>query len=249
MRFVTADGLEFTDLALFDLAASYSLFSRLELGASVVLLPKQPADSDEKRWQSATGIVRSPLNANVALQLSMGGGHLLGHTGKWLQEAMTLEWKKPIDRDFLAFDVQASISGLGIDAPTTDDSAFLTEVALQTTALFREPHGHWGGWLGVGYAYPVQSSGVDPTTGLAIDPQPRVSFHAGTVLSVVRAWDIYADFAVIDRGEMTDPATRLPIVDGGFDQKQIMFGVTRHFDRSGDAAGASDSSPMILGSL
>jgi hypothetical protein len=65
---------------------------------------------------------------------------------------------------------------------------------------------------------------------LAFDPQPRLDFHAGTVLSLVKEWDLYADFSVIDRGDLANPATRLPILDGGFDQKQIVFGMIRHIE-------------------
>jgi hypothetical protein len=65
---------------------------------------------------------------------------------------------------------------------------------------------------------------------MAIDPQPRVDFHAGTVLAISHEWDLFTSFAVIDRGDLANPATRLPILDGGFDQKQIVFGVTRHID-------------------
>jgi hypothetical protein len=41
---------------------------------------------------------------------------------------------------------------------------------------------------------------------------------------------LFVDFAVIDRGELSDPSTRLPILDGGFDQRQVIFGVTRHIE-------------------
>ena len=78
-------------------------------------------------------------------------------------------------------------------------TARLTEVALQTSALFREPTGHWGAWIGLAYAVPLQHEGMDPTTALPIDPQERLDFHLGTVLSLVRDWDLFADFAVIDR--------------------------------------------------
>jgi hypothetical protein len=232
MRFVTAEPmlagrpLKFTDLALFGLAARWSLFSRLELSASVDFLPKQPSYTDEKAWQSVGFALRSPLGRHVALAVSGGGGHLLGHRGKWTREAISVEWKKPI-HEVLAFGVQANLSGLGLDAPNTNSSAFLTEVGMRTTALFRDPRGYWGGWVGIGYAVPVQSSGRDPTTELRIDPQPRLDFHIGTVLSLVPKWDLFVDFAWIDRGDVSDPATRLPILDGGFDQKQIVFGVTR----------------------
>lgn len=237
MRFLTADGmfgtrdaLQFTDLALFGLSGRWSLFSRLELGASVDLLPKQPAGTDEKPWQSVGITVRSPLGRHVALQVAGGGGHLMNHSGKWTRESLTLQLKKPIHEDFLAFDVQAGVSGLGLDAPNTQSNAFITEVAVSTTALFHEPRGKWGAWLGISYAVPVQASGRDPTTELRIDPQPRLNFHSGTVLSLVPKWDLFVDVAVIDRGDLADPATRLPILDGGFDQTQIIFGVTRHIE-------------------
>jgi hypothetical protein len=236
MKFIMSDpmlggsALKFTDLALFEATGRWSLFGKLELAAAVDFLPKQPSYTDEKPWQSAGGSIRAPLGHDVAVAISGGGGHLLSHVGMWTREALQLEWKKPIDREFLAFDVQGGIDGIGLTAPTTKSSAFLTELAVQTSALFHEPDGHWGAWLGIGYAVPVQSSGRDPTTELALDPQPRLDFHAGTVLSLEKKWDLFVDFAVIDRGDLANPATRLPILDGGFDQKQIVFGVTRHIE-------------------
>ncbi|HSD89957.1 MAG TPA: hypothetical protein VLB44_20640 [Kofleriaceae bacterium] len=239
MRFLTAgpvlgqDKLEFTDVALFGLSGRWSLFTKLELSASVDLLPKQPANSDEKPWQSVGVGLRSPLGRHVAVALDGGGGHLMSHGGMWTRESLMLEWKKPIDEDFLAFDVRGGIDGIGLSAPeTTKSTAFITELAVTTTALFREPHGKWGGWIGLSYAVPVQSSGKDPTTERTIDPQPRLDFHMGTVLALVPKWDLFVDFAVIDRGELADPATRLPILDGGFDQRQVIFGVTRHIEGS-----------------
>jgi hypothetical protein len=237
MKFVTAGPLfsdkklEFTDLALFGLTGRWSLFSKLELAASVDLLPKQPAYTDEKPWQSAGVTLRSPLGRRVAIALSGSGGHLLDHGGMWTREAFMIEWKKPIDDEFLAFDVAAGIDGLGLSAPnTTKSTAFITELSINTTALFRVPNGKWGGWVGIGYAVPVQASGHDPTTEIRIDPQPRLDFHMGSVLALVPTWDLFVDFAVIDRGELSDPSTRLPILDGGFDQRQVIFGVTRHIE-------------------
>lgn len=238
MRFVTADEmpggerLRFTDLALFGLSGRWSLFTKLELSASVELLPKQPSARDEKPWQSVGFALRSPLGRHVALALAGGGGHLLSHTGMWTRQALTLEWKKPVHEDFLAFDVEAGVQALGLrDPDTTSSSASLTEASVRTTALFHEPRGHWGAWLGIAYAVPVQSSGRDPTTEVAIDPQPRLGFHMGTVLSLVPKWDVFCDFSIVDRGDVGDPATRLPILDGGFDQKQIMFGITRRIEK------------------
>src|SRR4051812_5096564 len=66
MKFLTAgpllgeDKLEFTDLALFGLTGRWSLFSKLELSASADFLPKQPAYTNEKSWQSLGVTLRSP---------------------------------------------------------------------------------------------------------------------------------------------------------------------------------------------
>lgn len=245
------DKLKFTDLALFGLSGRWSLFTKLELAASVELLPKQPSSTDEKPWQSVGFALRSPLGRHVALAVSGGGGHLMDHTGMWTREALTLEWKKPVHDEFLAFDIQASVSGLGLrDPDTTTSSAFLTEASLRTTALFHEPKGHWGAWVGIAYAVPVQSSGRDPITELMFDPQPRLDFHIGTVLSVVKQWDIFFDVAIVDRGDPANPATQLPILDGGFDQKQIVFGVTRRIESRVQRRDYDDDGGAVrLGSL
>ncbi len=259
MRFLTADvmlddgELRFSDLALFGLTGRWSLFTRLELAASVELLPKQPSSTDEKPWQSVGFSLRSPLGRQVALTLGGAGGHLLGHQGMWTAESLTLEWKKPI-HELLAFDVQGGVNGLGLSSrDTTRSTAYLTEASLRTAALFRAPRGHWGAWIGIAYAVPVHRSGRDPTTELAIDPQPRVDFHMGTVLSPVKKWDLYVDFAILDRGDAMNAATQLPILDGGFDQKQIIFGITRHIDRGSradvDEDVDDDEDPVRLGSL
>ncbi|MEP6860787.1 MAG: hypothetical protein ABJE66_09220 [Deltaproteobacteria bacterium] len=235
IKFVMADAmpngsaLKFTDLALFDLVGRWSLFGKLELSGSVDFLPKQPSTTAERAWQSAGGAVRAPLGPRAAITLSGGGGHLLDHTGMWSREALALEWKKPIDPEFLAFDIQGGVDGITLSAPRSR-GAEITELSVQTSALFHTPHGECGAWVGIGYAIPVQSSGLDPTTGMALDPQPRLDFHAGAVLAIEKTWDLFADFAVIDRGDLANAATRLPILDGGFDQKQIIFGVTRHID-------------------
>lgn len=252
MRFITADPigeaerLKFTDLALFELAGRWAVWPRLELSGSIDLVPKQPSYTDEKPWQSVRVAVRTPFGRRAAVALSGGGGHLMSHAGMWTGGALTVDWKKPIHRHFLSFDVQGGVNGLGLHAPDElAASAFFTEVSVNTTALFREPTGHWGAWLGIGYAVPVYTTGHDPTTGLDIDPQPRLDFRMGTVWSVDAKWDLFVDLAVVDRGDAADPATRLPILGGGFDQRQVIFGVTRHVERTGKDRVAAD--PLQLG--
>jgi hypothetical protein len=44
------------------------------------------------------------------------------------------------------------------------------------------------------------------------------------------------ELGVIDRGDLENPATTLPVLQGGTDQRVFTFGITRHFgqDDEGD---------------
>jgi hypothetical protein len=254
VKFVTSDPLlggqplRFSDLGLFTVSGRWSLLTKLELDGYTTLVPKQPSYTSEKPWQSVGFGIRSPIGQKAAIAIGGAGGHLLDHAGMWTRESLMLEARKPIE-DYLSFDVQGGVDGITLTAPNAS-GAYITEVAVQTAAHFRDPWGHAGGWIGVSYAIPVASHGMDPTTGLAVDPQPRLDLHVGGALSPVPAWDLYVDFAVIDRGDLSNPATRLPILDGGFDQRQIMIGVVRHFE-AGDRHHRHDDNDddrMMLGS-
>jgi hypothetical protein len=59
-------------------------------------------------------------------------------------------------------------------------------------------------------------------------PEPR---GAGAAVSLrADGWNVYTSYALIDRGELDKPETTLPILDGGFDQQQIVIGVEYRFD-------------------
>lgn len=233
MKFVMAEPslggeeMKFSDLALFGIGGRWSLLSKLELSLEVNFLAKQPSFTDERPWQNIGGAVRSPLGKRAAVQLSAAGGHLIDHVGMWTKEALMIQWRKPI-ADVLHFDLAGGVDGVVLSAPD-GPSAFIAEAAVATSALFRAPNGVWGGWVGLAYAMPVAHRGKDPTTEMTVDPQPRLDLRVGTVLSLVDEWDLFAEFAVVDRGDMQDARTRLPILDGGFDQRQVILGVTTHF--------------------
>ena len=236
MRFITSqkvsgfgndEALRFSDLALFTVGGRYSLLTKLELSAAASFLAKQPSATDERPWQSIALGIRSPLGKRVALAINGSGGHLIDHQGQWFAQSIALQWRKPLEK-LVQFEVSGGLEGLGLDAKGSP-SAFITELAVNGSALFREPRGHWGSWIGIGYAIPVNVHGTDPTTNREVDPQPRLDFRIGTVISLNR-WDLFAEFAVVDRGDLSNPATRLPVIEGGFDQRQLLFGVTRHLE-------------------
>ncbi|HEX3759526.1 MAG TPA: hypothetical protein VHW23_12505 [Kofleriaceae bacterium] len=236
MRFVTTDQpalgtdrLRFSDLALLDLAGRWSVIPRLEVSGQIALVPKQPSTSSEKVWQRAGIGLHTPLGDHVALALDGAGGHLLDHTGTWESGSLLVQWRKTIS-EFVQFDVAGGADVTDLRAPRST-SAQITELATAGSIVFHETW-RWGAWIGVGYAVPIDARGTDPTTALAVDPRPRVDLRLGTVLAVSRAWDVFAEYEVVDRGDLAAPATRLPILDGGFDQRQFLLGVTRHIEAS-----------------
>ena len=89
-----------------------------------------------------------------------------------------------------------------------------------------EARGEFAGWLGVDYRVPLAT--VDEDTML--DPQVRLNFQLGAMIGYVGKWDLYVIYAVVDRGDVESPDTTLPLLDGGFDQSQLVFGAARRFD-------------------
>lgn len=234
MKFIMADAmlggepLKFTDLALFDVAGRWSLYDHIELAATVSFLPKQPSYTDESAWQSAGGSLRIPIGRRGALEVYGGGGHLIAHQGGWTHEGADLEYRKKIDK-WLNFDMKGGADVISLSSQTQARPAWITEVGGSLTLQIHDPWSKmFGGWMGVSYMVPVAHAGIDPTTKLGLDPQNRLDFHIGAVVAVNEDWDLFADYAVIDRGDLANPQTRLPILDGGFDQTQILFGITRH---------------------
>ena len=178
MRFLTSDPLfvdgespkplAFSDMALFGLTFRKSLFSKLELTANVELLPKQPAYTSEKAWQSVAFGLKSPIGNTVAVGLSGSGGHLLGSDGSWIRQSLSVEIRKPI-HEVLTFDVRGGIDSTLLRRDD-HDGGWLTEFGVSGQALFRDPHGYVGGWVGMGYSIPVTTHGYDPTTDVMLGP-------------------------------------------------------------------------------
>lgn len=237
LRLVTAEPvlgsqpLRLTDLGLFDLAARVSLTRSIEIAGSVTLLPKQPFEISETPWQHASLALRKGVGGSMALALSGNVGQLLNHPGVFTREALMLEWRKPIN-SALSFSLAGGASGITLSS-SGERGGLIGEVGGTASALARAPNGVWGGWLAVGYSVPVYDRGVDPTTEMELDPKPRLDLRIGNVWSVTKEWDLFAEIVIIDRGDLESSSTRLPMLDGGFDQRHVVLGVTRHFAGAG----------------
>ena len=246
LRFLTSKpslgeaALEFSDVAILSLSVKSSVYGKAEVFGSVDILPKQPSWTDEKVWQGASLGLRGQLGKRqVAIAARASGGPMLGDLGYWGAATATINARKRL-HSIMTF--EGALAGTGtylLPSSETRDPAWLVETSVAGSVLFRDPYGHVGGWVGVGYSLPIADKGRDPLTDTALDPQPRIDLHLGGVVSIVDQWDLFADYAVIDRGDMGAMATRLPILDGGFDQRQLIIGLSYHVEAKTDMSAAA----------
>lgn len=225
--------LRFTDVVMMRPRARYSFGGKLEMFAGVDVLAKQPSAMEENIVQSSHAGARFALGEDYAGWLGLGGGVMTADLGNWATIDTGVQWRKSIER-YAAFQGRFGGSGTAlVFDEDTDEPFWFAEALVSGEALFYAPNGIAGAWIGVDFHVPIASNPgePDPTAGnMYLDPQTRVDFRIGTVLSAIEKWDLYAELAVVDRGDIEDPATTLPVVDGGFDQTQLTLGVIRRFN-------------------
>jgi hypothetical protein len=261
LRFVTADqslgdsALKFSDLALFDIAANVALGHKFAINAALVTLPKQPSFTSEHVFQSASLGVRRQVGSRYAVAAQVAAGPLLGVRGEWGASSLALQHRRHVGES-VSFEFSGGADG-NMMAPKGGARSSLVEVSGKFSAVVNDGHGIWAGWIGAGYAVPVFSRGnaingmssAELSNGamdVKLDPQPRLDFTIGTGVRVGKLWDMYATYTVIDRGETSRPQTLLPILDGGFDQRQIIFGLSRRLDWSLSHKSKQVSHPMMM---
>lgn len=238
-RFVTApesnltadDGgeLRFTDVGIFHAGARYSFAQRFEVSGGIDLLAKQPSYLDEPAWNGGDLGFRFSLGKKWALWAGGAGGPLLADAGAWGDAAAGLQARTSID-ETIRFQAAAGVSGTRLFMGEDSGRPWFTELVSHGEALLRAPRGEIAGWIGVDYRVPLAEA--DGT--VEIDPKVRLNFQLGLMLGYVSKWDLYLIYGVVDRGDVEEPDTTLPILDGGFDQSQIIFGAARRFDLEDD---------------
>lgn len=240
MAFLTAPGsplggteggqVRFTDVALLGLEARTSFAGRAEFAASIDILPKQPSYTEESVLQRLGFSGRIGFRRRFAAYADLSAGPLLGGEGNWGAGNAGVQVRKSI-HETTVFQLAAggAITGLSPEGMTTRNSDWFAEAVAGGEIVFRVPNGMAAGWLGTQLRFPV----ADGRRGSApdLDPHTRANVDLGVVLSYIDNWDIFALLSVIDRGDLVDPRTTLPILDGGFDQTQLAVGITRRFPR------------------
>ncbi len=225
--------LKLTDVALFDVVGAWAIAPHYELDATLSVLAKQPSTTDEAVFQGGAVTLRRDLVERTAIALSGSTAPLMDLRGHAFGAGLTIAHKKRLN-DFVTFALAAGASGTLIHTSTQDrarveraDRPWLVEAGGHAAVLVRLPEGKWGGWLGGGYAVPLVHRGLDPVGGMALAPQPRLDLELGSAVQLAWRWDLSVQLSIRDRGDLARPATRLPVLDGGFDQIQVTVGVTR----------------------
>lgn len=226
--------LKFTDVVLFRAHGLLALGRRTELFAGVDLLPKQPSDTDELVWQSALLGARYRFSDPWSAYVRGQGGPGLARDGYWLAGEAALQYRLDLAEKTLFWEsaLGATYTQLFPDEPV-DKLFWQTELLVQSGIAVREKRGFFASWLAFTFQFPLVArpspGSPDPASGRVLDPQTRVGVSFGMVLGISRSVDLFTEISVLDRGDVDDPRTTLPILGGGFDQNRIVFGFNRRF--------------------
>ncbi|MCA9677131.1 MAG: hypothetical protein KC464_19045 [Myxococcales bacterium] len=235
LRLLTADAMplaggpaqpmRLTDVAITRAAVRRSLAGKAEITGGIDLLPKQTSYTDELVWQGADVGARFGIRQHYAEWVDLAVGPMTADQGYWASASTGVQRRARVHQT-LSFQTAlgGSVTPLRFDGGA--EMAWLAEVVARGQALFMAQD-MFGLWLSADFGFPVAHGGELP--GGAFDPTSRVDVAIGCVYSVVDDWDVYAELSVVDRGDAGAPATQLPILQGGFDQRVLSVGITRHY--------------------
>jgi hypothetical protein len=215
--------LFFTDLALWRVQVAGTPTGGLRISAGSSFLAKQPSRLDEDFWQSSELGARLAVGKGMAVGLDGQFGTLMDDLGHHAGAALTFQARKRMN-ELVHWQTRLGVAGTQLYFD--DDSPTFVEAAAQAQVQFcwGPCHYRYGAtWFGVSLAVPLHHSDD------AIDPNTRLDATLGTYFNVNNRFDMLLTLSWIDRGDADAPETQLPIVDGGFDQVQLGFGVLAHF--------------------
>ncbi len=228
-----AKALKFTDIVLFRVHGLLSIGRRTELFGGIDLLPKQPSFTDELAWQGALAGVRVGFDKTYSAYARTQGGPGLGRDGYWVMGEAAVQAKLDIAEKLLFWEstIGGTYTKLFPDEPVSK-KFWQTELLAETGIAIREKRGFFATWLTFSFHFPLVSrptdSKPDPDRG-SIDPQTRVGVSLGILGGVTRSLDFFFEVSTLDRGDLENAKTTLPILSGGFDQRRILFGFNKRF--------------------
>lgn len=207
LDFITRDGasmqraFKFTDVVLFRLHTLVAVGDSTEIFAGVDLLPKQPSDTEESKWQSAMLGVRHTINRHFAAYARGSGGPLIDNKGLWAAGEAAVQASKHLAERFLFWE---SAIGGEYTRMFPEDNAKLwnAELLVQTGLALRDRRGFFAGWLNFGFHFPLAHRGRMEVPGATPDvvemqdmnPQTRVGVSLGALVGVTRGLDLFIEF-------------------------------------------------------
>jgi hypothetical protein len=216
LRFLTAEGglgdeaLRFTDVVLLDVNGRLSLGGKGELFASTTLLPKQPSRTGELLWQGSSLGGRVGFAERFAASVRATVGPALAHTGYWGTADVGVEARRSL-HETLRFQglLGGSATALFLEGSPERRLGF-GEVVAGGEVVLRAPNGAAAIWLGTEFRFPVVRTASPASARADLEPQTRVNFRVGGVLSYIEDWDLFAELIVNDRGELSEPGRSSP---------------------------------------
>jgi hypothetical protein len=239
LNFVTSEEslggkeLALTDVVLLRLHTMVSL-GRFELFAGTDVLPKQPSYTNEHVWQGSLAGLKTAITKNISVWARGQGGPQLNKAGFWLGGDAAAQYRYEL-QDILFFESSLGAAHTHLLFKEDVGRAYFVDEIFTTVGLaLRDPdHGKFGVWLNFDYYYPVfhrpTNGSPDPQTLGSLDPQPRVNVHLGALGAITDNVSLFIDYSILDRGDLEEATTTMPILNAGFDQSQIIFGFMRHF--------------------
>jgi len=228
LDFVTSDpslggrSLKFSDVVLFRAHGLVAIGPRLELFGGIDLLPKQPSYTDEAVWQGGLAGARYRFADAFAAFARATGGPELERAGWWGAGEAAAQYQRDLAEQTLFWESDLGGTYTRLFPHVAADRAWEAELLARTGLAVRDKKGAAACWLAFTFHFPLVSGGP-------IDPQTRVDVVLGLLLGVSKTLDLFAEYSLFDRGDLENPATTLPILSQGFDQKRLVFGFNRRF--------------------
>ena len=216
-----------------------ALGEHFELAAGVALPPKRSEVTDVPTIVGGFLLGRLALGPRSSLFAQGFAERLLPllaprDDGAWAVGAIGLDAREYVDRErrWLAFAGTLGASAgraLGAGAGAVP---WLLEGQVggdvHVTAMDDDGNDGVGLAGGIVFAYPVASGGRAfwMAGAPALRPQIRADLQVSTYATLSTGWDITLKALWLERGDADVPETILPVLSGGYDQRQLILGVT-----------------------
>ncbi len=231
--------LPLSSIVRLGLEGRLSLGNDFDVTAALALPPKQSEVSNDPPLFGGLLMGRRAVGKRMSLYLAGAAERLQRladprDDGAWTTAAAGWDGRAFMDRRerWLAFSWN-----LGGDWGRTlgaggDHPPWLVEVVtgVGVHMMAWDPRENEGVGLAMGadFAFPLANGGRAFWAPGApeLNPQTRADLYATLFASLATGWNIMVKLAFIDRGNSANPETLLPILSNGYDQRQVVVGLS-----------------------